>query len=129
MALEVDGALHDLNDQLTAVGYDTAPEGIRRAIRTDPAGRLDLGTLGGSTAEARGINNAGAIVGGALTCGDVAHHAFLFEHGVMHDLNSLIEPALGCELLQALGINDRGDIVAIGHWQGRDRVVLLKRRE
>jgi probable HAF family extracellular repeat protein len=126
--LEVDGALHDVNDAMTAVGHDAAG-GLRRALQIDQDGPRDLGTLGGSAAAARGINNAGAIVGGALTTGDLSHHAFLYEDGVMHDLNAFIEPGLGCELVQALGINDRGDIVAIGHWQGTDRVVLLKRRD
>jgi hypothetical protein len=40
-----------------------------------------------------------------------------------------LAPEAECELIQALGINDRGDIVAIGELLGVDRVVLLKRRD
>jgi probable HAF family extracellular repeat protein len=92
-------------------------------------GVSDLGTLGGSSSTARGINNAGAIVGGSLTKDDVAYRAFLYEDGTMHDLNVLVDPEAGCELEQALGINDRGDIVAIGSRHGVECVFLLKRRD
>ncbi len=97
-----------------------------RAIRFTNTGPIELGTLGGVASSARGINDTGAIVGGALTDGDMSHHAFLFENGVMHDLNALIPPESQCELVQALAINARGEIVAIGHRNGCDCVVLLR---
>jgi probable HAF family extracellular repeat protein len=127
--LEIDGLLHALNDRGESVGHWTTADGEMHAILVTPRGVIDLGTLGGSASSARGINEAGAIVGGALTAGDVAYHAFLYEAGVMHDLNALIAPDAGSELLQALGINNAGDIVAIGHRSDVDSVVLLKRCE
>ena len=36
----------------------------------------DLGTLGGSGSYAKGVNNIGQVVGGSLTAGDAATHAF-----------------------------------------------------
>ena len=85
----------------------------------------DLGTLGGAFSTARGINNAGHIVGGSLTGGDECHHAFLYVDGEMLDLNDLIEP--GWEVVHALSINDAGDILAIANNGGGDLPVLLKR--
>jgi probable HAF family extracellular repeat protein len=126
--IELDGILHGLNSDLEFVGQCMTSDGAISAIQLTSAGVTDLGTLGGSASSARGINAEGAIVGGALTRGDVLHHAFLHEGGVMYDLNALISPDEGYELVHALGINDRGDIVAIGHHDGTDRVVLLKRR-
>jgi probable HAF family extracellular repeat protein len=126
--LEVDGVLHAVNDRGTLVGQEITSEGAMRAIQIVSGVVTDLGTLGGSASSARGINSAGAIVGGALTDGDATHHAFLYEAGVMHDLNTLIAADAQWELVHALGINDHGDIVAIGHHDGADGVVLLKRR-
>ena len=123
--LDVDGVLHDMNDHGMAVGQEIGAGGAMRAVRVTTSGTADLGTLGGSTAAARGTNDAGAIVGGSLTEGDEAHHAFLYEAGAMHDLNELVAPELECELIQALAINNRGDILAIGHYDGADRVLLL----
>jgi len=84
-----------------------------------------LGTLGGVFSAAHGINNAGQIVGGSLT-GDNEHfHAFLFTGNAMYDLNELIVDAGRWELVQAVGINDQGQIVGVGLLEGEDHVFLL----
>ena len=59
------------------------------AVSTGPMYTIvDLGTLGGATSVALGINNLGQVVGGA----DLAtgfRHAFLWDDGVMTDLGTL----------------------------------------
>jgi probable HAF family extracellular repeat protein len=90
--------------------------------------RMMLGTLGGSFSIARGINNRGEIVGGSLSRGDEDFHGFLYRNGKLHDLNDLLQPDSGWELIQAVAINDNGEIIGIGSNRGADRVVLLKPR-
>ncbi|WP_205183922.1 hypothetical protein [Burkholderia sp. LMG 13014] len=66
----------------------------------------DLGTLGGNSSQAAGINNRGQVVGQADTAsGDT--HAFSFEGGVMTDLGTLS----GSGSSQAYAINERGQVV------------------
>jgi probable HAF family extracellular repeat protein len=125
--LAFDGVLHDVNGHRACAG-DAVIDGAKQAVLVAPDRSQILGTLGGSSSTARGINDEGAIVGGSLTAGDAVYHAFLYEHGVMHDLNDLVVPDGSCELVQALGINNAGDIVAIAHLAGDDHVVLLRRR-
>ncbi len=84
-----------------------------------------LGTLGGSFSVARAINNRGDIVGGSLEAEDGNVHAFLFSNGKLQDLNRLVNNLAGWELVQAVGINDLGQIVGIGSLGGEDRIVLL----
>ena len=48
----------------------------------------DLGTLGGESSAAYGINNNGEIVGESWTSNDV-EHAFLYTGGRMIDLGTL----------------------------------------
>jgi len=122
------GVLHGVNDSGVSVGHIVNDEGAMRAVRVEAGKVHDLGTLGGSASSARGINAEGLIVGGALLENDSAHHGFVFENGRMHDLNDLIVPEDGWEIIHALGINNAGDIIAIAHRDGEDHVVLLKRR-
>jgi len=78
----------------------------------------DLGTLGGLTSNAYGINDSGQIVGQADTSGNSATHAFLKSgSGPIQDLNDLIDPASRWTLEEAKGINDLGQIVGYG-WTG-----------
>jgi probable HAF family extracellular repeat protein len=77
----------------------------------------DIGTLGGSFAEGRGINASGYVAGFSDTAGG-PRHAFLYDGSTMHDLNTLValtDPLYGLvTFAEALGINDANQIVAIG---------------
>jgi probable HAF family extracellular repeat protein len=75
---------------------------------------IDLGTLGGVQSEARGINDAGEVVGGSYIAAGGPDHAFLYTGGQMLDLNSLISTNSGWTLFYASGINDAGQIVGQG---------------
>lgn len=81
------------------------------------------GTLGGIKAAAYDINNQGVFVGDS-TLADTTLHAFLYRNGTMTDLNSLIANS-GWILTSARAINDQGQIVGIGTFNGQDRAFLL----
>jgi probable HAF family extracellular repeat protein len=118
-----------INDHAQIVGVSLNPEtGRIEAFRQEGANRSALGTLGGSFSIARALNNNGEVVGGSLTPGDGNFHGFLYRNDQMHDLNDFLEPGAGWELLQALGINNHGEIIAIGSHVGQDRIVLLRPR-
>jgi len=65
----------------------------------------DLGTLGGSWAEGRAINDEGWVVGLSQVSIGV-YHAFLWKDGHMADLGTL-----GGTWSKALGINNAGEVV------------------
>ncbi|MBC7771604.1 MAG: hypothetical protein H7210_03840 [Pyrinomonadaceae bacterium] len=107
-----------INDANQVVGYSQRADGSVHAFRYTPAGpdnpapRLeDLGTLGGQTSWASGINNGGLTVGAATLASpfdDVAHpHAFLFHDTLgMMDLNNVLPPDSSWTLVQAMDIDD-----------------------
>jgi len=74
---------------------------------------MDLGSLGANSA-ASAINNKGQVVGESFTAGGLVEHAFFYSSGVMIDLNNDIPSGSGWTLVDALGINDSGQIVGYG---------------
>jgi probable HAF family extracellular repeat protein len=122
--------LSAMNDRGQMVGVSINQESGRiEAFLEEEGKRTALGTLGGSFSIAHDINNEGDVVGGSLTDGDENFHGFIFHNHRLHDLNQLLEPsASGWELIQALAINNNGEIVGIGSQSGQDRIVLLRPR-
>jgi probable HAF family extracellular repeat protein len=118
-----------LNDVAQCAGVSLNPESGRiEAFRQQDGARSMLGTLGGSFSIARDLNNNGEVVGGSLTEGDENFHGFLYRDNQLRDLNEFLDPGTGWELLQGLGINNHGEIIAIGCQTGQDRIVLLRPR-
>lgn len=88
-----------------------------------------LGSLGGAAyTEALGINNSGQVVGTSET--SLGARAFLWTKASgMQDLNSLIPVTQDVLLAQAVHINNRGQILALGsihHDLTRDREADLE---
>jgi probable HAF family extracellular repeat protein len=81
-----------------------------------------LAPYAGSTA--LDINNLGLIVGRAWLNDSVAH-GFLYQNGKMIDLNTLIDPASGWTIEDAVAINDLGQIAATACRNGVCQAVRL----
>jgi probable HAF family extracellular repeat protein len=79
-------------------------------------GMIDLGTLSGDVSSSGdGINDLGQIVGGSCDS-DENCRAFLWQYGVMTDLNTLIPPDSTLYLIEATGtINNRGQIAGYAY--------------
>lgn len=73
----------------------------------------DLGTLGGLSSAAFGINNLGQVVGGA-DLSDGKRHAFRWDSGVMTDLGVLPND----QYSEASGINNLGAICGYSSFSG-----------
>src|SRR6478672_1025258 len=87
----------------------------------------DLTTLGGLNSYSYNIGASGQIVGASEVQITSDHtHAFLYTSGSgMVDLNSLIDPLSGWELLDAADINDAGQITGQGLIGGEYHAYLL----
>jgi probable HAF family extracellular repeat protein len=88
----------------------------------------DLGTLGGTSSIAYGVNASGQVVGDSELPGDLVFHAFLYTAtGGMQDLNNLIHPGSGFTLLEATGITDLGQITGydMNNITGQEDAFLL----
>jgi probable HAF family extracellular repeat protein len=109
-----------INQSGAVVGHSmTAGSGETHAFVWSGGQMWDLGTLAGGTSHASGINSQGDIVGRS------DGSAFLYRAGVMADLNRLIAPESGWNLVDAHAINDTGQIAGVGYYQGELRAFRL----
>ncbi len=74
---------------------------------------IDLGSLGGTTAEAYAINNFGVVTGTATISGDLISHAFVSVSGKLKDIGTL-----GGSAAQGTAINDFGVVVGFSNITG-----------
>ncbi len=86
---------------------------------------LIAGIGGGSGLSAHGINNNDDVVGETWLPSNPLQSGFLYSKGVLIELRSLIDPALGWRIGRAYGINDAGQIVGIGRLNGVQRAYLM----
>jgi probable HAF family extracellular repeat protein len=113
-------AINDLGE-VAGVDYDN---GFQPCIHRE--GRLThLGLLPGDhRGWAVDINNSAQVVGISEGPGEV-YRPFLYEDGVMDDLQGLLKPNSGWLLYSVDAINDRGQITGVGYHHGLERPYLL----
>ena len=106
----------DINNQGQVVGNSDLPGDttFHAFLWTRRTGMQDLGTLSGDVASVSiSINDAGSVIGASLDA-DFNPRAFLWEKGVMTDLNTLIAGDSPLYLLTGCSINSRGEITGLG---------------
>lgn len=104
-----------INAQGDVVGSsDTATYSQPHAFLYSKGIMKDLGVLpGGRSSEATSINNLGQVVGSS-DGSSIGSSGVLFSNGELKNLNSLINPNSGWNIILADKINNRGQILAIG---------------
>jgi probable HAF family extracellular repeat protein len=143
---EKDGSPHDLgslvsggtinipggiNDRGEVAGGSQSSSGAPHAfLWTKDKGMQDLGTLPGDFLSAapccNTINNRGQVVGFSLPGPLGSGRAFLWQDGVMFDLNTLIPKGSPWYLQQAVSINEDGQIVGYGTIGGNIHAFLAR---
>lgn len=85
-----------INASGQVVGYSSTAIGGTHAFITDPStnAMTDLGSLGGGTSQAFGINDSGQVTGASSVISDGWYHAFITDPstGTMTDLGTLGGP-------------------------------------
>jgi len=112
-----------INDRGEVAGGSQSSGGAPHAfLWTKDKGMQDLGTLEGDFLSVapccHTINNRGEIVGFSIPGPLGSGRAFLWRNGIMTDLNTLLSKDSPWYLLQALSINDAGQIVGYGTING-----------
>jgi probable HAF family extracellular repeat protein len=113
-----------VNGKHVAVGFADDADGGAKAVRFSNGRVTDLGSLGDEPSAALSINDNDQIVGNSPIA-EGKMRAFLWEKGVMYDLNKLIAPQAGWALLTAYHINASAQILAYGFHAGRTEACLL----
>src|SRR3984885_4628341 len=106
----------DINIQGQVVGNSdlSGDTTFHAFLWTRKTGMQDLGTIFGDVASLSiSINDGGSVVGASLDA-NFNPRAFLWEEGVMTDLNTLIAGDSPLYLLTGCSINSRGEITGLG---------------
>jgi len=113
---KINNVAYDINNLGQVVGYSDLPgdSTMHGYLWQKSTGMIDLGTLPGDVgSDADGINNLGQVVGGSWDA-DGNDRAYVWQNGVMTDLNTLIPADSPLYLIEATGtINDWGQIAGI----------------
>jgi probable HAF family extracellular repeat protein len=103
----------DINNLGQVAGYSGTGTNGQRAFLREAGNMLCIDTLGGESSTAASINDCGEVVGTWQLPGHTGISAFLWNRtDGMVDMNSLIAPESGYQIVQAFDINDEGYIVA-----------------
>jgi probable HAF family extracellular repeat protein len=93
--------------------------GLARAFLHDGSRMIDLGTLQGTAAAARAVNDKGEIVGSSRTQYDLAEHAFIYQNGAMQDIQSLAGTNYDFSVANAIN-NAQDRRLVVGEFLGND---------
>lgn len=123
----------EINDLGQVVGTSTVYSGERAFLWDSVNGMQNLGVLGAtcngfyclSYSNASGINNRAQVVGYSTSAN--GNTGFLWEDGVMYNLNNVLLPDSEWVMLGASDINDKGQIAGYGYSKidKRTRALLL----
>src|SRR5208283_1271911 len=109
-------AWHTVSAEVCLMRYSlTAGNAADHAFLYSGGTMFDLGTLGGNSSFAYGINNSGLVVGYASTSGNTTTHGFLYNLNIsaITDLGTL-----GGDVSYAYGINNSGQVVGDAYTTG-----------
>jgi len=132
--LEIFGGALDINDHGEFVGWGSWGDGSEGAFLYREGELIPLGSLSDSGNTKPLAINEGSQIVGQSGIGYVERpwgyshidHAFLYENGVMTDLNTLVPANSGWELMYATDINNRGQIVGYGVRDGQFQEVCYE---
>jgi probable HAF family extracellular repeat protein len=111
-------SVNDLGQVVGYLGIDSLPGNPGELYPTTAflyaGGTMNIigGLFTDGVSIASDINNLGQVVGSARGPDGGLSHAFLYENGVLTDLNALIDPASGWTITDAAAINDVQQIAA-----------------
>jgi probable HAF family extracellular repeat protein len=120
-----EGAAFDINDAGVVVGWSLLPgDSTAHAFEWHNGVMTDLtGSSSPDCTIAGSVNNGGVVVG--QSCGQDQTDALIWIDGHQYDLNALV-PQTDAHLTDAQGINDQGQIVALGQLpNGNQHIFLL----
>jgi probable HAF family extracellular repeat protein len=129
---ETDSSAADINEngQICGVSSHTVQQypfpTYLTACLWDNGDIINIGKLPGYTrnSAASAINNQGQVIGYSSNNGNQPH-AFIWEEGILTDLNNLIPSDSGWELKSASDIDELGRIVGYGTYDSETRAFLL----
>jgi probable HAF family extracellular repeat protein len=123
-----------INTHGQVVGYYYKSNGVVRAFLYNGENVADIGPEENPETVACDINDHGQVVGSTYIlrdnvcryCDHYEIRAFLYENGTYTDLTDILPPNSGWHLIEACGINNKGNIVGYGSIHGQRHAYMLR---